>query len=84
LRATLALKAELGEPTAPATVELNEDPTIASHQAAALAPLGPADHYRLLRAPGPDARLALLAELLEEERDFLHARLTMDAGDDPS
>jgi Lon protease-like protein len=79
LRQVLAQKTELGEPAPPATAELAPDVTLASYQAAALAPLGPIDRQRLLVAPGPDERLALLLELLEDERDFLEARLRMDA-----
>jgi len=79
LRQVLALKAELGEPAAPATAELSDDLVVASYQVAALAPLGPMDHQRLLVAPGPDERIALTLELLEEERAFLDARLAMDA-----
>jgi Lon protease-like protein len=82
LRGVLARKAELGEPAAPATSELATDITLASYQAAALSPLGPADRQRLLSAPGPDARLALLRRLLEEEREYLAARLAMETGDD--
>jgi Lon protease-like protein len=79
LREVLARKAELGEPAAPATVELADDLTLASYQAAALAPFGPIDRQRLLGAAGPDARLALLHALLVEERSFLEVRLAMDA-----
>jgi Lon protease-like protein len=75
LRLVLARKAELGEPAAPATTELSDDVELASYQAAALSPFGPVDHQRLLAAPGPDARLALLRELLVEEREFLDQRL---------
>jgi Lon protease-like protein len=75
LRIVLAHKAELGEPAAPATTELSDDVVLASYQAAALAPFGPVDHQRLLAAPGPDARVALLRELLAEERAFLEQRL---------
>ncbi|HEX7096373.1 MAG TPA: LON peptidase substrate-binding domain-containing protein [Acidimicrobiales bacterium] len=84
LRAVLARKAELGEPAAAATTELSDDVVLASYQASAVAPVGPVDHQRLLCAPGPDARLALLRELLEDERAFLDARLAIDGrGDMP-
>lgn len=75
LRRVLGLKAELGEPAARATVELADDPVLASYQVAALAPFGPADHQRLLTAPGPDPRLAVLHELLTEEATYLEQRL---------
>jgi Lon protease-like protein len=75
LRRVLALKAELAEPAADATVELAPDPGVGSYQAAAVAPLGPADQYALLAAPGVGPRLADLRRLLEEEEGFLRARL---------
>ena len=77
LRRVLALKAELGDPAADATVELTEDPALGSFQAAAVAPLGPADQQELLLADGPDARLDRLLSLLEEEEGFLRTRLAM-------
>jgi uncharacterized protein len=82
LRAVLAKKAELGEPAAPINVELADDVTLASYQVAALAPIGPADRQALLRAPGPDARLALLHELLADERMVLDARLAFGGADE--
>lgn len=67
LRRVLALTAELGRPATPATVELTDEPLLGAYHAAALAPLGSFDHQRLLVAPGPDVRLALLANLLDEQ-----------------
>jgi Lon protease-like protein len=75
LRRVLGQRAELGEPAAPATVELADDPVVASYQVAALAPFGPADHQRLLEVPGAADRLARLDELLTEEAAFLDQRL---------
>lgn len=74
LRRALALKAELGEPAAAATVELDPDPALASYQAAALAPLGALDRQRLLEQDGPDQRLHLLAAALAEEVSVLAQR----------
>jgi uncharacterized protein len=74
LRRTLALRAELGDPAAPATVELARDVTTAAFQIAALAPIGPADAQRVLETSGTDGRLRLLASLLEEEAEVLEAR----------
>jgi Lon protease-like protein len=82
LRAVLARKTELGEPAAPINTELAHDVALASYQAAALAPLGPIDRQRLLVSAGPDTRLTLLVELLEDERAFLDARLEMETHDD--
>ena len=75
LRRALALKAELGEPAVDATVELSDDPALGSLQAAAVAPFGPADHQRLLAASGPEERLHLLQRLLDEEIEYLTARM---------
>lgn len=77
LRRVLALKAELAEPAVEATIELTDDPVLGSYQASAVAPLGPVDQQRLLADPGPSARLARLATLLDDEESFLRARLRM-------
>lgn len=77
LRRVLALKAELAEPAADATIELSDDPALGSFQIAAVAPIGPADQQRLLVADGPDQRLQLLEVLLAEESDYLAARLQL-------
>jgi hypothetical protein len=74
LRRALALKAELGEPAAAATVELASDPGLAAYQAAALAPLGAFDCQRLLEQEGPDERLALLVSALTDEVNVLAQR----------
>jgi hypothetical protein len=74
LRRALALKAELGEPAAAATVELDPDPAVAAYQAAALAPVGALDAQRLLEQDGPDQRLALLVSVLDEEVRVLAQR----------
>ena len=78
LRRVLALTSELAEPAADATIELSDDPTLGSYQAAAISPLGPADHQRLLASPGPDDRLRQLDALLTDEEELLRARLRME------
>lgn len=75
LRRCLALAAEAGDPTAPATVELATDPVLAAYQAAAVAPFGPLDQQLLLAAPTPDARVALLETLLADAIEVLELRL---------
>jgi Lon protease-like protein len=77
LRRALALRAELGEATVPSTVELTDDPAVGSFHTAALAPLGPLDRQRLLGAPDPDRRLALLRELLADEVEVMTQRLRL-------
>jgi Lon protease-like protein len=75
LRRALALAAEAGESTAPATVELTGDPVLASYQATAVAPIGPFDRQRLLVADTPDARIAALTDLLHDAIEVLELRL---------
>ena len=75
LRRTLALRAELGDPAAPATVELAGDVMAATFQIAALASIGPADAQRVLEASSTDGRLDLLTRLLAEEAEVLEARV---------
>ena len=75
LRRALALQAELGEPGPPVDVEVSPDPTLASHQVAALAPLGPLDRQALLRTEGPVERLTAAHTLLDDAVELLKARL---------
>jgi len=77
LRRVLALRTELAEPSAPATVELSDDPALGSFQIAAIGPFGPADQQALLATPGVAARLAALNELLTIEAGFAAQRLDM-------
>ncbi len=57
---------------------VSSEPLAASHQLAALAPLGPADRYRLLASPGPRARLTLLVELLGDVESMIRFGLQPD------
>ena len=75
LRRAAALAAELGEPAPPLDLELADDLTLASYQATAVAPLGPADKQALLRAGTVTGRLDLLSRLLEDRTELLEARL---------
>lgn len=77
LRRVLGLAAELGEASVPVTVELSPDPGLASFQAAAVAPIGPADQHRVLSTVGVGARVDLLASLLDDAAELLDARLRM-------
>lgn len=76
LRQALALAGEAGDLVAPATITLSDDCILASHQAVALAPIGPLDQHRLLAAPTPDARLDDLDALLVETIEVLRFRLS--------
>ncbi|MBW3668324.1 MAG: LON peptidase substrate-binding domain-containing protein [Actinobacteria bacterium] len=76
VRRALALKAELGEPAAPTTFTLDDDPDVAAYQVAALAPLGPVDQQRLLEATDPAERLRLVVSLASDLGDLLAYRLS--------
>ena len=76
VRRALMLKAELGEGAAPARFELDADPAVAAYQLAAMAPLGPVDHQRLLETVDPGERLRLLVALASEAGDLLAYRLS--------
>lgn len=75
LRRALALTTEVGDPAAPATLELAEEPTLAGYQAVAVAPIGPLDRYGLLTAASPEARLDRLEVVLQEAIEVLELRL---------
>lgn len=79
LRSVLALATELGYDVPAATFELSDDPVGASHALVILSPVGPADRWRLLCAPGPSERLALLAPMLDEQAEVLEATAALDA-----
>jgi uncharacterized protein len=73
LQEVLDLATRLGE--APRDVEVSDDPLLASYHLAGLAPLGPADRYRLLCAASPAERLDLLADALDDVEAMLRFRL---------
>jgi Lon protease-like protein len=76
VRRALALKSELNEPATSPSFELADDPEVAGWQLAGFAPLGPVDHLRLLSDAEPAHRMALVAELCEEEASVLAYRLS--------
>lgn len=75
VRRVNALASELGDSGADATSEISSDPLVASYHLSALAPLGPADQQRLLAASGPSARIALLADALDDAEALQQFRL---------
>jgi Lon protease-like protein len=80
LRRVLALRAELGDPTASGIdVRLDDEPVRASFEAAALASLGPLDAQGLLELDDAAERLARLGALLTDEAAVLEFRLAGDA-----
>ncbi|MGB8858802.1 MAG: hypothetical protein WCC60_06080, partial [Ilumatobacteraceae bacterium] len=66
VRRAAALALELGDAGMDPGTELDRDPRVASYQLTSLAPIGPADRYDLLCAPGPADRLHALDALLED------------------
>jgi hypothetical protein len=55
--------------------EISDDPLLATYHLAGLAPIGPADSYRLLCAPGPAERLDLLDDVLDDVEAAIEFRL---------
>lgn len=76
LRRLLAVRAELGEPVAPSTVELSDDPVEASYETATLAQLTPLDALRVLEVRTAAERLGLLSVLLDDQIVLAEARLS--------
>ena len=77
VQAALALAAELGDVDGdPSDVEISDDPLVATYHLASLAPIGPADRYRLLAASGPTERLRLLDDVLDDVEAMLKFRLS--------
>ena len=60
------------------SVELSVDPTFASFQLVALAPIGPADRQRMLNCDGPVRRIELLEESLGDVEAACQFRLQGD------
>lgn len=77
VRRALAMRQELGDPSmwSPA-VELEDDPTVATWQLAAIAPLGEIDQLELLGQPSLSALLDRLVELVSDECEALAFRLS--------
>jgi len=74
--AALAMAAELGDVHVDlAESEISDDPLVASYHLASLAPIGPADRYRLLAAEGPMQRLDVLDDVLDDVEAMLKFRL---------
>jgi Lon protease-like protein len=79
LREILDLAARLAD--VPRELQISDDPLVASYHLAGLAPLGPADRYRLLCAASPAERLDLLAECLDDVEAMLRFRLASFEGE---
>lgn len=66
---------ELSDAEGPVAAAI-EDPALATYRLAALAPIGPADHYRVLCAGGPVERLEALSTALDDAEAMLKFRLS--------
>jgi Lon protease-like protein len=76
VRAVLALANELGDVQLdPDETEIADDPLAATYHLSSLAPIGPADRFRLLAAAGPRERLDLLDSVLDDVEAMLKFRL---------
>ena len=72
----LAMAAELGDVDVEAgETDISDDPLVATYHLASLAPIGPADRFRLLSAAGPGERLDVLDEVLDDVEAMLKFRL---------
>ena len=69
------LAAELGDETPPQT-EISDDPVLGVYHLGSLAPIGPADRYRLLAAPGLVERLDVLDSAIDDVEAVLEFRRT--------
>lgn len=76
VRRALALAGELDEAPVPATFELSGERRVAAWQLAAVAPLGPVDHQRLLEVDDEATRLRLLVDLAQDAASVLAYRLS--------
>ena len=68
--------ADEGEAADTGDDEISDDPLVATYHLATLAPIGPADRFRLLSAPGPANRLDVLDEILDDVEAMLKFRLS--------
>ena len=77
VQAALALARQVGDEVGdPADTDISDDPLVATYHLSALAPIGPADRYRLLAATGPVERLDTLDHILDDVEAMLKFRLS--------
>ena len=69
-----ALARELGATTPPDDIEISDEPDLALFHLAALAPIGPADRYRVLAAAGRVERAEVLTTALDDVAAVLEFR----------
>jgi uncharacterized protein len=76
VRRVRTLLSELGEaPAVPPATSLGDTPDVAAWRLCALAPVNAFDRQRLLEAPDPDTRLALLLDLVRAVGDDVRRML---------
>ena len=73
VRRTLALASEFRDDVWPAGIETSDDPLRAAWQLAGIAPLGPMDQLKLLRAPTVEGLLTDLIQMVDDEAQALRA-----------
>ncbi len=78
VRRAAAFAIELGDSAGDASAEMSDDPVLASYQLAALLPVGAADTYQLLAAPGPVERVTMISAMLDDVDALLQFRLSDD------
>lgn len=83
VRRAAALATELGDSCVDGTADISDDPLLASYHLSAIAPVGPADTYRLLCADSLAARLTVLGEVLDDLEAVLAFRLENDGEEMP-
>ncbi len=76
LRDVLELAVRSGDLAEIPELTISDDPLVASYHLSGLAPIGPADRYRLLVAPSPAERLDQLGAALDDVEAMLQFRLT--------
>jgi len=81
VRRVAALATELGDSCVDGTSTISDDPLLATYHLAAIAPIGPADTYRLLCAESPMRRLAILDDVLDDVEAVLSFRMAASAED---
>ena len=73
VRRTLSLASEFRDDVWPAGIETSDDPLRAAWQLAGIAPLGPMDQLKLLRAATVDGLLTDLIQMVDDEAQALRA-----------
>jgi Lon protease-like protein len=75
VRRISGLLAELGEPAAPITIELDDDPAVAAWEAVAVSPIGAYDTQRLLEMDDADRRVMAVLEGLDAAEELIRVRI---------